>query len=148
MDSAKREVYLYLEDLKLLGITNEVTYASHLEEVFGLSFGEAFNIAMDFLEKYDELYKEYNLDDLFPKGKWFEIQERVLQNKDSINWILSEIEHVKLTNVMRKFKVSRAKAIEMMKDAVLCYGVGVSRMKVDVRNIPDNPCGETPIARE
>ena len=148
MDANKREIFLYLEDLKLLGVCNTAVYARHMEEVFGLDYGEAFNIAMDFLEKYDEIHNEYNLDDLFPIGKWFEIQERILQNKEPIDWILSEIEYVKLTNVMKKYKVSREKAIEMMKDAVLSYGVAVSRMQVDVRDIPDNPCGDTPITRE
>ncbi len=138
MDSAKREVYLYLEDLKLLGITNEVTYARHLEEVFGFEFGEAFNMAMDFSEKYDKISEEYNLCDLFPAVKWLERQERISKNSKQLDWILSRADSIKITQVMQEFKVSREQAIELMKDAVLGYGVAVSRMMLDVRDIPNN----------
>jgi hypothetical protein len=129
---------LYLEDLKLLGITNEVTYARHLEEVFGFEFGDAFNMAMDFSEKYDDFYKEFKLDDLFPTDKWMERQERISKNSKQLDWILSRADSVKITQVMKEFKVSREQAIELMKDAVLGYGVVVSRMMLDLRDIPNN----------
>ena len=131
-------MYLYLEDLKLLGINDEMAYARHLEGVFGFDFGDAFNMAMDFSEKYDDFYKEFKLDDLFPAVKWLERQERISKNSKQLDWILSRAGRVTIGQVIKEFKVSREEAVEMMKDAVLGYGVVVSRMMLDVRDTPND----------
>ena len=138
MKPQDREKYQYLEDLKMLCVFDEMVYIQHLTEIFGLPYEEALDIAVEFVDSYDTAFKKYNLDDLFPSFKWFDRQERLEKNADKVKWVLERIGDVKLTQIMRKFKMSRDEAVELMQDAVLGYGVSVSRMQFDVKEVKDD----------
>ena len=138
MKRQEKEMYQYLEDLKLLCVLDETVYIRHLREVFGLSYDDAFKLAIEFTDDYENAYKKYGLDDLFPSLNWLERQERLAKNKDKADWVLARIGDVKLTEIMKEFKISRNEAIELIKDAVLGYGVLVSRMQFVVTEYDDD----------
>lgn len=59
INPANEEYYMFLEDLRLSGITNMYGATSYLEEAFDISRNKASAVLLEWMQNYEELAEKY-----------------------------------------------------------------------------------------
>ena len=59
INPANEEYYMFLEDLKLSGITNMYGATPYLEEAFDISRNKASAVLLEWMQNYEELAEKY-----------------------------------------------------------------------------------------